>query len=142
MINRITTESLLRNTKKIKFDERIKPLIQDAIEVTAQNRKEVGIWACGKLINDILHLTNGILSPSSGFDANSFQYNPANIPSIERSACNQGSKIVGLLHTHPDGNHFPSKQDRRVSKEMSMLGCVIGSVRNGCFFGERDIVSR
>jgi len=142
MIGRMTKDTRIINAQRVKFEQGIKGLINDAIEITAQNRKEVGIWACGNRQGSTIHLNGGILSPSSGFDARSFKFDMANIPSIERSACHQGDRLLGLLHTHPDGNHFPSQRDRFTSMTTDMLGCVIGSVRSSCYIGDNDLSVR
>jgi proteasome lid subunit RPN8/RPN11 len=117
----------------------LRRLMRDALKVTETNRREIGIYACGRERGEEIHLTNGTLRTSNNFDSHSFQFKPESLPSLEASTCRRGDGLAALLHTHPDGNHRPSRRDRLTSYDMDLLGCVVGFEGTTCFFGDRDI---
>jgi proteasome lid subunit RPN8/RPN11 len=124
---------------RVRLEGDLERLAGDAAELTTANRRELGIYACGRMEGDDLVLRNGALRTSSKFDSHSFHFNPDAFPSIEASTCRGRDSLVGLLHTHPDGNSRPSRKDRQVSLDMNLVGCVVSRGDISCFFGDLDL---
>jgi proteasome lid subunit RPN8/RPN11 len=137
-IDYLTAGHSLKNSQNVKITPKVKGLFSDALDITLQNKKEIGIYACGNEFGDRITLTNGMIITSNTFDRNKFTFNIENHPSIENGICNGGGKLMALAHTHPDGNCIPSKQDRFISKSIDLLGCLIGIENTKCFYGDKD----
>lgn len=137
-IDQLTNGSSLRNSKNVKITPNVLRIFDDALDITIQKRKEMGIYVCGKEQKDNIVLTDGMLKSSNSPDEQKFTFDIENHPSLERTICDGYGNLMALAHTHPDGNSQPSRQDRYVSKNIHLMGCLVGLDDIKCFYGDKD----
>ena len=72
-------------------------------------------------------------------DARRFEIDPRDQMAAQRQAREQGSRIVGCYHSHPDGQALPSLADRAGAGEDDFLWLIAGGAVLNAFVYSRGV---
>lgn len=136
----LTAIPSLRRANRVSLSPEARALADVSTRATLRNKKEVGLFACGRERDGRITLDGGMIATSTRYGNHNFWFDTQNFPSVERSACREGSKMMAIVHSHPDGNAIPSRQDRVASLSSNLMGCVAGKDRLSCFYGDKDFI--
>lgn len=98
---------------------------------------EVGGVMCGKEVNNIGEIHSLTLVPSLLPHQDAYYFD-TNVYKHKQVYCGQYD-ILGSFHTHPYNLTHPSTQDRSVSQQLQVPGCVFTPNNLSCYHGWKDI---
>jgi len=124
------------NITDIKIPLYIRKEIKDVFNKLPTNNMEFGGVMCGNKYNNKIIVQKFNQLPSILPSKNAFSFN-VNIIKKHKLYCGN-KKIVGIWHTHPIHDKKPSLVDRKVSRSLKTIGCVITDDIK-CFLGNHNL---
>lgn len=83
--------------------------------IDEESKKAAPLEACGLLIGQELRVERLVISPNLAVCSNRFEIDPGLLLKESRLARENGQRIIGHYHSHPNGQAYPSAHDLAMS---------------------------